>query len=46
MVFACIILAAGRATHSLGPLEDIKSIHVYIQIMKIIFNYKKYLILA
>ena len=46
MVFAWIILAASRATHSLGPLENLKSIHVHFQIVKIIFNYKKYLILA
>jgi len=46
MVFAWIILAAGWATHSLGPLENLKSIHVYIQIVKNILNYKKYLILA
>ena len=46
MVFAWIILAAGRATYSLGALENLKSIHVHFQIVKNILNYKKYLILA
>lgn len=35
MVFAWIILAAGWVTHSLGALENLKSIHVYIQTLMI-----------
>ena len=36
MVIAGVILVACGATHSLGPLENLKSIHVYFQIVKII----------
>ena len=46
MVFAWIILAASRATRSLGALENLKTVNVYIQIVKNNLNYKKYLILA
>ena len=46
MVIVGLILVAGRDTHSLGALENLKSIHVHFQIVKNILNYKKYLILA
>lgn len=35
MVFAGFILAASRATDSLGALENLKSIHVHFQTLMI-----------
>ena len=43
MVFAWIILAASRATDSLGALENLKSIDVYIQIMMRVSNIRNIL---
>ena len=44
MVFAWIILAASRDTHSLGPLENLKSIHVHFQTLMICKDVKKLVI--
>lgn len=45
MVFAGIILATGRDTDSLGPLENLKSIHVHFQNL-MIYNAIKNLVIS
>ncbi len=43
MVFAWIILVAGGATRSLGALENLKSVNVYIQIVMRVSNIRNIL---